>query len=74
MFTLDEFIGFFEEEITKIKGTKFEVEKVSLLIADLKERKVKAEGIKTECEGNIYDCFSKLDGFCQAMVYVLRGL
>lgn len=54
LFTLDEFIGFFEEEITKIKGTKFEVEKVSLLIADLKERKVKAEGIKTECVKETY--------------------
>lgn len=54
LFTLDEFIDFFEEEITRIRGTKYEVDKVRLLIDDLKERKEKTESIKTECVKEAY--------------------
>lgn len=54
LFTLDEFIDFFEEEITRIRGMKYEVDKVRLLIDDLKERKEKTESIKTECVKEAY--------------------
>lgn len=54
LFTLNEFIDFFQGEITKIKGTEFEVDKVRLLIADLMERKEKAESTKTECVKEAY--------------------
>ncbi len=51
LFTLNEFIEFFEGEI---KGARREVDKVRLLIDDLKERKEKAERIKTECVEEAY--------------------
>lgn len=51
LFTLNEFIDFFEGEI---KGTRHEEDKVRLLIDDLKERKEKAESIKTECVTEAY--------------------
>ncbi len=51
LFTLNEFIEFFEGEI---KGAGHELDKVRLLIDDLKERKEKAERIKTECVEEAY--------------------
>lgn len=51
LFTLYEFIEFFEGEI---KGAQHELDKFRLLIDDLKERKEKAERIKTECVEEAY--------------------
>ncbi len=53
LFTLKEFIDFFEQEIEE-KALQQDVSKVRLLIDDLKKRVQKAEKIETGCAGEAY--------------------
>lgn len=54
LFTLNDFIDFFQEEIKELERLGYEVGKVRLLINDLVERKEKAEDVKTECVQEAY--------------------